>query len=43
MSVTDMINEACAALSNHPDNKLRASILVDPAGARKNTKDNTRR
>jgi fumarate hydratase class I len=24
-----------------PDNKLRASILDDPAGARKNTKDNT--
>ena len=24
-----------------PDNKLRASILADPAGARKNTKDNT--
>ncbi|WP_197475983.1 fumarate hydratase, partial [Oleiphilus sp. HI0043] len=25
----------------HPDNVLRASILDDPAGARKNTKDNT--
>jgi fumarate hydratase class I len=24
-----------------PDNKLRASLLADPAGARKNTKDNT--
>src|SRR5271157_4939899 len=24
-----------------PDNKLRASMLADPAGARKNTKDNT--
>jgi len=24
-----------------PDNKLRGSILADPAGARKNTKDNT--
>ena len=24
-----------------PDNKLRASVLADPAGARKNTKDNT--
>jgi len=24
-----------------PDNKLRASVLADPAGARRNTKDNT--
>ena len=41
MSVTDMINEGVRRAYNHPDNKLRASILVDPAGARKNTKDNT--
>jgi fumarate hydratase class I len=26
---------------NHPDNKLRASVLADPAGKRINTKDNT--
>ncbi|HUB92140.1 MAG TPA: fumarate hydratase, partial [Dyella sp.] len=26
---------------NHPDNKLRASVLADPAGKRSNTKDNT--
>jgi fumarate hydratase class I len=26
---------------NDPDNKLRASVLADPAGKRKNTKDNT--
>jgi fumarate hydratase class I len=26
---------------NHPDNKLRASVLADPAGRRTNTKDNT--
>ncbi len=25
----------------NPDNKLRASVLLDPAGARKNSKDNT--
>ncbi len=41
MSVTDMINEGVRRAYNHPDNKLRASILVDPACARKNTKDNT--
>jgi fumarate hydratase class I len=26
---------------NHPDNRLRASVLADPAGKRSNTKDNT--
>ncbi|HQX94640.1 MAG TPA: fumarate hydratase, partial [Thermomonas sp.] len=26
---------------NHPDNKLRASVLADPAGKRTNTRDNT--
>ena len=41
MSVTDMINEGVRRAYNHPDNKLRASILLDPAGARKNTRDNT--
>ena len=41
MSVTDMINEGVRRAYLHPDNVLRASILVDPAGARKNTKDNT--
>src|SRR5436190_1020279 len=25
----------------HPDNRLRASVLADPAGRRSNTKDNT--
>lgn len=40
MSVTDMINEGVRRAYNHPDNKLRASILLDPAGARKNTRDN---
>ena len=37
----DLINEGVRRAYMHPDNKLRASILDDPAGARKNTKDNT--
>ena len=41
MSVDDMINEGVRRAYNNPDNVLRASILADPAGARKNTKDNT--
>ena len=41
MSVTDMVNEGVRRAYNHPDNVLRASILADPAGARRNTKDNT--
>jgi fumarate hydratase class I len=41
LSVEDMINEGVRRAYNHPDNKLRASIMSDPAGARKNTGDNT--
>lgn len=41
MSVDDMINEGVRRAYTCPDNVLRASILADPAGARKNTKDNT--
>ena len=41
MSVADMVNEGVRRAYLHPDNKLRASILADPAGGRKNTKDNT--
>lgn len=41
MSLTDMINEGVRRAYKHPDNVLRASILADPAGARKNTGDNT--
>lgn len=37
----DLINEGVRRAYLHPDNKLRASILDDPSGARKNTKDNT--
>ncbi|WP_018716395.1 fumarate hydratase [Arhodomonas aquaeolei] len=41
MSVEDMVNEGVRRAYNHPDNKLRASILADPAGKRSNTRDNT--
>ncbi len=41
MSVEDMVNEGVRRAYLHEDNKLRASILADPAGARKNTGDNT--
>jgi fumarate hydratase class I len=41
MTVEEMVNEGVRQAYLHPDNKLRASILADPAGARKNTRDNT--
>ncbi len=41
MSLEDMINEGVRRAYSHPDNVLRASILADPDGARKNTGDNT--
>ncbi|HEU4653608.1 MAG TPA: fumarate hydratase [Steroidobacteraceae bacterium] len=41
MSLTDMINEGVRRAYNNPDNKLRASIVYDPAFERKNTRDNT--
>ena len=41
MSVTEMVNEGVRRAYMNPDNKLRASILEDPDGARKNTGDNT--
>lgn len=41
MSLEDMINEGVRRAYTHPDNVLRASILNDPAGTRKNTGDNT--
>ena len=41
LSLDDMINEGVRRAYTHPDNVLRASILEDPDGARKNTKDNT--
>src|SRR5437870_5537024 len=41
MSPTDMVNEGVRRAYLDPDNTLRASIVSDPAGVRKNTKDNT--
>ncbi len=41
MSVTDMCNEGIRQAYMNPDNVLRASILADPDGTRKNTGDNT--
>lgn len=41
MSLDEMINEGVRRAYRLPDNVLRASILADPAGARKNTRDNT--
>ena len=41
MSLEDMVNEGVRRAYNDFDNKLRASVLADPAGKRTNTKDNT--
>ena len=41
LSVQEMVNEGVRRAYNHPDNKLRASVLLDPAGKRQNSKDNT--
>ncbi len=40
-SVQEMVNEGVRRAYLHPDNKLRASVLLDPAGKRQNSKDNT--
>jgi fumarate hydratase, class I len=41
MTLEEMVNEGVRRAYLHPDNMLRASIVNDPAGARKNTRDNT--
>lgn len=41
MSIQEMANEGVRRAYMDPDNKLRASVVTDPAGERKNTKDNT--
>jgi len=41
LSVEDMVNEGVRRAYTHPDNRLRASMVADPAGARRNTRDNT--
>ncbi len=41
LSIEDMVNAGVRRAYLHPDNKLRASMLADPAGKRVNTRDNT--
>ncbi len=41
LTVQEMVDEGTRRAYLNPDNPLRASIVADPAGARKNTKDNT--
>ena len=41
MSLQEMVNEGVRRAYMDKDNPLRASVLADPAGGRKNTKDNT--
>ncbi len=40
-SLQDVVDEGVRRGYNNPDNKLRASVLADPAFTRRNTKDNT--
>ena len=40
MTVQQMVDEESPCLQD-PENPLRASIVADPAGTRKNTGDNT--
>jgi len=41
MGVADMVNEGVRRAYRHAQNVLRASIVAEPAGARRNTRDNT--
>jgi len=41
MDIQEMVDAGVRRAYLDPDNVLRASILADPAGARKNTRDNT--
>lgn len=41
MTIQEMVDEGVRRAYTNPDNPLRASIVFDPAGSRKNTKDNT--
>ncbi|MFT4929981.1 MAG: fumarate hydratase class I [Phenylobacterium sp.] len=41
LTVQQMVDEGTRRAYANPDNPLRASIVADPTGARKNTKDNT--
>jgi len=41
LGLEEMINEGVRRAYLHPDNKLRASVVADPAFGRRNTRDNT--
>jgi fumarate hydratase class I len=41
LDIEQMVNEGVRQAYQLPENKLRASIVTDPAGKRANTKDNT--
>jgi fumarate hydratase class I len=41
MTVQQMVDEGVRRAYNNPDNPLRASIVENPVGPRKNTRDNT--
>src|SRR5512143_827618 len=41
MGITEMVNEGVRRAYQLPENVLRASVVADPAGSRKNTGDNT--
>lgn len=41
LSIEEMVNAGVRMAYTNPDNPLRASIIADPAGLRRNTKDNT--
>ncbi len=41
LTLEEMVNEGVRRAYLLPENKLRASIVTDPAGTRKNTRDNT--
>ena len=40
-SLQEVVDEGVRRAYNHPENKLRASIVADPAFTRRNTRDNT--
>ncbi|MDR2241019.1 MAG: fumarate hydratase [Zoogloeaceae bacterium] len=41
LNLQQMVDEGVRRAYGYPDNKLRASVLLDPAGARVNSRDNT--
>jgi len=41
LSLQEMVDEGVRRAYNHPDNRLRASMVAPPYGERRNTRDNT--